>query len=389
MHADVVLPAISYDIPVGKLVPLELSFAPLGVNFTNQTLPVSNVVGEAVSNVGSLTATIQINGTGTQLVGYSTGQATLKVFQDGTINWYTPGFEVVAATALGVPTPIRLGNTGPQGFLTNLADLGLTASGTSFDTILRGAEDYIHRKLSDRLFKPWTEVMAIIDPGQTDLLVTDQYGHQTGKLSDGILVQQIPGSAYFPDYPLVVIAAPQGGVYKTQVQGRTTGNFLLVTSLSDRSQLLGSQSFSGVIAQGQVIVYSTALDLSSSSLNSTQVSPPVTPQPTSSGFGLGRDAFVSTLYKDLLGRAPEPAGLFFWSKQLASKTKTSSVARSIWFSRERHILLKEHKAPTISFRHAFREASNAWKQAKNVGTAHLAASTITRPSAPRLVTAKH
>ena len=70
--------------------------------------------------------------------------------------------------------------------------------------------------------------------------------------------------------------------------------------------------------------------------------PPIsTPQTTPSGFGPGRDAFVTSLYSDVLGRSPEPAGLSFWSKQLASKVRPKTVARAFWASRERQILLSE------------------------------------------------
>ena len=53
----------------------------------------------------------------------------------------------------------------------------------------------------------------------------------------------------------------------------------------------------------------------------------------SSGLGKGPDAFVTALYNEVLGRAPEPAGLFFWSKQLALKVKPRTVATSFWNSR--------------------------------------------------------
>jgi hypothetical protein len=88
--------------------------------------------------------------------------------------------------------------------------------------------------------------------------------------------------------------------------------------------------------------------------------------PSPSGFGKGRDAFVTSLYNEVLGRAPEPAGLFFWSKHLASKMKPEAVATSFWVSRERRILLSEHKAPPIRFGRALSDANKAWKQAMEV-----------------------
>jgi probable HAF family extracellular repeat protein len=89
--------------------------------------------------------------------------------------------------------------------------------------------------------------------------------------------------------------------------------------------------------------------------------------PRASGFGGGRDAFVTTLYNEVLGRVPEPAGLFFWSKQLASMVKPSTVARSFWHSRERKMLVSAHEALPISLRSAFKDARQAWRQETRSG----------------------
>jgi hypothetical protein len=102
--------------------------------------------------------------------------------------------------------------------------------------------------------------------------------------------------------------------------------------------------------------------------------------PRASGFGGGRDAFVTTRYNEVLGRAPEPAGLFFWSKQLASTVKPSTVARSFWHSRERKTLVNAHEAPPINLGSAFRDARQAWRQAVRLGTARHRGRMSPRPS---------
>jgi hypothetical protein len=94
-------------------------------------------------------------------------------------------------------------------------------------------------------------------------------------------------------------------------------------------------------------------------------------RPSPSGFGKGPDAFVRILYDDVLARVPEPAGLFYWSKQLVSKLKAGTVASLFWGSRERHILLSEHSAPPIRLGRALRDASNAWKHAVKIRGPHL------------------
>jgi hypothetical protein len=54
------------------------------------------------------------------------------------------------------------------------------------------------------------------------------------------------------------------------------------------------------------------------------------PSPT----GRARSVFVRSLYHDLLGRSPEPAGLVFWKQILANNVRPTAVARSIGRSQE-------------------------------------------------------
>jgi len=109
--------------------------------------------------------------------------------------------------------------------------------------------------------------------------------------------------------------------------------------------------------------------------------------PLGSGFGAGPDAFVKTLYNEVLGRAPEPAGLFFWSKQLASKAKPKAVASAFLASRERHILLSEHVAPRITLGRALSDATLASKQATKVAALHLTGKATANSSVARHVAA--
>jgi hypothetical protein len=92
--------------------------------------------------------------------------------------------------------------------------------------------------------------------------------------------------------------------------------------------------------------------------------PPSTPTPTPvSGFGAGRDAFVTTLYAEILGRPPEQSALLFWSGTLASGVKPQVVAQAIFASAEHQSLLKLHLVPTISFQRAFDHALQVEQQA--------------------------
>jgi hypothetical protein len=111
--------------------------------------------------------------------------------------------------------------------------------------------------------------------------------------------------------------------------------------------------------------------------------------PSPSGYGNRPDAFVTTLYNEALARSPEPAGLSFWSKLLASKVKPRTIAASFWTSRERHSLQSQHEAPQISFGRLLLDARKAWKLATKVGVAHPTVRSSSKPSASRLVALLH
>jgi Domain of unknown function (DUF4214) len=82
-----------------------------------------------------------------------------------------------------------------------------------------------------------------------------------------------------------------------------------------------------------------------------------------SGFGAARDAFVITLYREILNRQPEPSGLRFWSGLLAARTDPRTVAGAIWRSSEHRTLVRQHIAPSIGLRQAFSDALLSGRQA--------------------------
>jgi hypothetical protein len=95
-----------------------------------------------------------------------------------------------------------------------------------------------------------------------------------------------------------------------------------------------------------------------------------TVSPISSGFGTGRDAFVTTLYTEVLGRSPEPAGLSFWSGHLAARVKPKSVALAIWRSPEHRTLVNQHLAPPTTFQRSFADAIRAAHNATSKSGSH-------------------
>ncbi len=65
------------------------------------------------------------------------------------------------------------------------------------------------------------------------------------------------------------------------------------------------------------------------------------------GFGLGRDLYISALFPGILGRSPTESELYFWSRKLRRGASTQQVANEIWQSKEHRLLIKEHRAPNI------------------------------------------
>ena len=116
----------------------------------------------------------------------------------------------------------------------------------------------------------------ISDPGETDLLVTAPSGRQTGFLEDGSFVGDIPLSFYFDlgNQPTVFIATPEAGTYKTDVRGRTAGDYELVSALISAGEVVVEQTFFGTINQRETVPYSAVLDIQSGVLETTLVPEP-------------------------------------------------------------------------------------------------------------------
>jgi hypothetical protein len=263
---NVLLPQQEMEIALVKSTGLQLEFAPLGLNFMVQA-PGAGEVCSAQSNVGTLVASIRNVATGEQhAVGYSTAQATLTLADSGNIHWHTSGFEVNAGSIFGIPIPVPLGTYGPFDFDVNVSTLGLSID-TDFETVVRTAEPYIHEQLSQQIFEPFTQILVIEDPGDTQLLVTGPSGQNVGMTEVGEVIQDIPGSAYFSAVPLALVVAPTPGIYETKVRGLTSGDYLLVTALVDGSQIVVQQSFGGTISAGQEIGYATTLNPASGGLD--------------------------------------------------------------------------------------------------------------------------
>jgi hypothetical protein len=85
--------------------------------------------------------------------------------------------------------------------------------------------------------------------------------------------------------------------------------------------------------------------------------------PAPSGFGPGRDAFVTALYREDLGRLPESVGLRYWSGALASGASSEAVAIAIDHSPEHRIALARGLVATIPFERSYADALRAGRLA--------------------------
>jgi hypothetical protein len=79
----------------------------------------------------------------------------------------------------------------------------------------------------------------------------------------------------------------------------------------------------------------------------------------SSGLSRAIDGFVTTLYHDVLARAPEAGGLDYWSGQLKKHLHRPTVVRLFFSSKERRLLASQGKAPKISYGQALSNADKA------------------------------
>ena len=126
--------------------------------------------------------------------------------------------------------------------------------------------------------------------------------------------------------------------------GDGTGRQPLSLTSDKRFQLKHSYAVAGTYS-----VTTTVTD-KDGAVGSTTVKVTVTSsQPPASGFGSGRDAFVTALYRENLGRLPEPSGLRFWSGLLARKIQPRTVAFAIWRSPEHRSLLSRHVVSLFPF----------------------------------------
>jgi len=91
-----------------------------------------------------------------------------------------------------------------------------------------------------------------------------------------------------------------------------------------------------MISAGGAASLDYTITFRSGTFNVTPVGPTVNPPPGL--LNRARTTFTSSLYHNLLGRDPEPAGLRFWIKRLSAGTPAKRVVTAVWRSPEHRSL---------------------------------------------------
>jgi hypothetical protein len=319
-----------YDAPViGDVSHLPL----LSINSATVVKPASGTI-QAV-----FTVTLSFNPTEPVTVRVNTADGTATVAD----NDYQPITDLILTFNLGGPlsqsvTVLVYGNTRPEPDKTFLVNL----SGPSGATILGGQGTGTIRSVV---------VAPIVALGPDTSMVQGTAFSRSGSFSapgDGPWTATVDygdgtGDAALPLNP--------DNTFLLSHTYSTPGTFVVTVVVGDGRGGVGRQSLS-------VTVTAVPSD-------SGPVPVPESPKPSilPSGFGAGRDAFVTELYRLHLGRDPEPKGHRYWARLLARGMKPMAVVRVIWSSREHRAAVRERHVPRVSLSRSYAQAIRAGNRA--------------------------
>jgi hypothetical protein len=163
----------------------------------------------------------------------------------------------------------------------------------------------------------------------------------TGSFTSTAMGQFAAAADYGDGTGLQVLTIGPGNSFRLSHAYARPGTYLVTVGVLDLNGAVGQQTLHATVSAGRSPVG----------------------LPLASGFGAGRDAFVTTLYLEQLGRLPEPSGLWFWSGRLALGVRPASVAASIWASSEHRLLQQQGRAPHISLAQSYADALRAGRLA--------------------------
>ncbi len=202
----------------------------------------------------------------------------------------------------------------------------------------------------------------------------------TGSLTTGSGIETV-SIANKGQVPLHVLAPTLSGTNVVLINPPAVGYVLLPGDSTDVQFKLVSK---GQAASATLTLSSDDPAHSTYSLPIRATSTPTpTPTPTDtlvSGYGVGRDTFVTTLYSEDLGRSPGLSGLKYWSGVLAAGVKPKTVALAIYGSSEHRTLVNQHFVAPMTFQRSYANALLAGQRAARSGV---------RPAGPLGVSVSH
>ncbi len=250
---DVVLPEIVTTVRspgvMGPTKWIDLKFAETKINFTTEAAENETVTCQARSEVSALPVSVLYLGVLPIFNAESVGSALVQLIDgpDQKIRWSNgEGFQAQKFDFFGfgynLLRPVPRWQTAIEFPLSDV-NPSLKYPESSFETILRESEAYIHRYLSKYWFGFLEDVTLFWDPGDTTMRVTDAMGRETGNATTGQLVSDIPNSIYFADGPLVMLFGREGSIYNTKIAAKSRGVFQFSVVNFDGGVVLSPQEF--------------------------------------------------------------------------------------------------------------------------------------------------
>lgn len=205
--------------------------------------------------------------------------------------------------------------------------------------------------------------------GMFPVTFVEHFNAGRSSASQTINITVLPSASAIP--PTLVVG-PSGNATSGQTftrtgsfqDGNAIGPFTATVDYGDGSQiqplaLNGDATFTLSHRYTSIGIHTITVRVTDANglTGSSQVT--VTVTEASSGLGAVPDAFVTTLYREVLGRFPEPAGLRFWAGKFVAHVQRPRIVRAFFASPERRLLVKQGLASKIAPHRVLADAKRA------------------------------
>jgi hypothetical protein len=159
---------------------------------------------------------------------------------------------------------------------------------------------------------------------------------RTGSFQDATATAPFKATVDYGDgTPILRLPLNSNNTFNLSHIYSTTGNYTVTVSVTDANGLTGTSHF--VVAVTQPF----------------------------SGLGAVPDAFVTSLYREVLGRSPELSGFRFWASKFIANVRRATIVNAFFGSAERRSLVHQGVAPKITPARALADADRAAQKAKS------------------------